>query len=285
MAETADAEGEPQKTANLARIRDNQRRSRARRSEYLKDLESRYRNCEQVGVSASAEIQAAAKSVVEENRRLRNLLKAYGIPDAEIDRASGRRGSIAATDLEAMVNSRRPCGPDDGCQSEPAQNIQPHQTQPIQSTQQPSCQPILGQQPTLNIRPDIATQQFPNQIPSPCSLPDGKRSHDHESPLFQVIQQNPHIPCPIYETPVGDYQYLAPDFNGSGYPAPQPQPPHTQYEGLSSCQIAANNIRTFSPNAGYELEQELGCRAPGEECSVPNLRVFSVIDRYTGGSG
>ncbi|KAF2083285.1 hypothetical protein K490DRAFT_18352, partial [Saccharata proteae CBS 121410] len=62
-----------------ARIRDNQRRSRARRKEYLQELETKYRNCEQKGVEASAEIQAAAKRVLEENRRLRALLRQQGL--------------------------------------------------------------------------------------------------------------------------------------------------------------------------------------------------------------
>ncbi|KAF1821778.1 uncharacterized protein K489DRAFT_299098, partial [Dissoconium aciculare CBS 342.82] len=62
-----------------ARIRDNQRRSRARRKEYLQDLEVRFRNCEQLGVEASAEIQAAARRVVDENKRLRMLLKQRGL--------------------------------------------------------------------------------------------------------------------------------------------------------------------------------------------------------------
>jgi hypothetical protein len=60
---------------------------------------------------------------------------------------------------------------------------------------------------------------------------------------------------------------------------------YNDYSGQSSCQIAADTIRTFSPTAGYELEQELGCRAPGEDCNVPNSRIFNVIDRYTVGAG
>ncbi|KAF2838760.1 hypothetical protein M501DRAFT_907401, partial [Patellaria atrata CBS 101060] len=63
---------------HLARIRDNQRRSRARRKEYLQELEWKYRNCEQLGVEASAEIQLAARRVLEENKRLRALLKQKG---------------------------------------------------------------------------------------------------------------------------------------------------------------------------------------------------------------
>ncbi len=45
------------RTANLARIRDNQRRSRQRRKEYLTELEVKYRSCEQIGAEASAEVR------------------------------------------------------------------------------------------------------------------------------------------------------------------------------------------------------------------------------------
>ncbi|CAD0016985.1 unnamed protein product [Aureobasidium pullulans] len=75
----------PQQKANLARIRDNQRRSRARRKEYLQELETKYRSCEAVGAEASAEIQAAARKVLDENKRLRRLLRQQGFSDADID--------------------------------------------------------------------------------------------------------------------------------------------------------------------------------------------------------
>ncbi|KAF2217274.1 hypothetical protein CERZMDRAFT_2643, partial [Cercospora zeae-maydis SCOH1-5] len=71
-------------TVDLARIRENQRRSRQRRKEYLNELEAKYRNCELVGIGASAEIQAVARQVAEENRRLRGLLVKYGVPVSEI---------------------------------------------------------------------------------------------------------------------------------------------------------------------------------------------------------
>lgn len=71
--------------AHLARIRDNQRRSRARRKEYLNDLEDKFRHCEQQGVTASAEMQEAARRVLEENRRLREILLQKGIATEEIE--------------------------------------------------------------------------------------------------------------------------------------------------------------------------------------------------------
>jgi len=71
--------------ANLARIRDNQRRSRARRKEYLQELEARLRQCELQGIEASSEIQMAARRVADENRKLRSLLAQHGVGDDGID--------------------------------------------------------------------------------------------------------------------------------------------------------------------------------------------------------
>ncbi|KAF4126842.1 hypothetical protein GMORB2_0579 [Geosmithia morbida] len=71
----------PSHQANLARIRDNQRRSRARKREYLQELEHRLRVCELQGIEASTEVQVAARRVAEENRHLRGLLNRQGIGD------------------------------------------------------------------------------------------------------------------------------------------------------------------------------------------------------------
>ncbi|CAO1596931.1 hypothetical protein XANCAGTX0491_000758 [Xanthoria calcicola] len=60
---------------SATRIRDNQRRSRARRKEYILELEAKVRGYEQGGVTASAEIQAAARKVVAENEVLREEVK------------------------------------------------------------------------------------------------------------------------------------------------------------------------------------------------------------------
>lgn len=99
-----------QKSADLARVRDNQRRSRARRKEYLQELETKYWTCEQVGVGASAEIQAAARLVVNENKRLRALLMKYGISSREINGEGEETASSVVENLEAMMGKRRACG-------------------------------------------------------------------------------------------------------------------------------------------------------------------------------
>ncbi|KAH7371911.1 hypothetical protein BKA64DRAFT_649584 [Cadophora sp. MPI-SDFR-AT-0126] len=108
--------------ANLARIRDNQRRSRARRKEYLQELEARLRQCELQGIEASAEIQMAARAVANENKKLRVLLAQHGIgddkvevhlqssPGAESDmRSQYGSSSVAVQLLEGLLQARKPC--------------------------------------------------------------------------------------------------------------------------------------------------------------------------------
>lgn len=240
---------------------------------------------------------------------MRDLLKAYGVPDAEIDRASGRQGSVAASSLEAMASSRRPCGDDTGCTNSPVLNVPAIQPRPIQQAQQQpnqqqpsSSQPNLCPRPTLEIPQTIATPQYPNQMLSPCSLPGRKQSYDQDlpPPMLQDHHQDPtNTPFPTFGLPMDNqphHHQQQQQLSAHDFPDPHsmdfhqdPSDPmaqtHHQYDDLSSCRIAANTIRTFSPNAGYELEQELGCSAPGEECAVPSLRMFNVLDRYTGGSG
>ncbi|OAT03338.1 hypothetical protein BDBG_00072 [Blastomyces gilchristii SLH14081] len=88
-------------SADAIRIRDNQRRSRARRKEYQQDLERRVQKFEQQGVQATIEVQTAARKVARENTLLRSLLKLKGVATAEIDEyisnANGGENGAAMT--------------------------------------------------------------------------------------------------------------------------------------------------------------------------------------------
>ncbi|TAQ84066.1 hypothetical protein B7494_g7619 [Chlorociboria aeruginascens] len=118
--------------ANLARIRDNQRRSRARRKEYLQELEARLRQCELQGIEASSEIQLAARRVADENKKLRGLLAQQGVGDESVEAflqsssgneslGSNRYGSMSANVqiLEHLLQARK-VGSSDGSVSQPA---------------------------------------------------------------------------------------------------------------------------------------------------------------------
>ena len=100
---------------NASRLRENQRRSRARKKEYLTSLEERVQACQRAGVEANVEIQNAAKRVVRENILLREMLRNRGLGDGEIERAvkEGGEGSVdgeSAVEGVMKVLGRRPCG-------------------------------------------------------------------------------------------------------------------------------------------------------------------------------
>ncbi|KLP10132.1 Uncharacterized protein Y057_2610 [Fusarium fujikuroi] len=60
--------------ATVAENREAQRRSRARRNELIADLQSRLKEYERTGVTASIEMQRVAQAVNVQNQRLKNLL-------------------------------------------------------------------------------------------------------------------------------------------------------------------------------------------------------------------
>lgn len=292
---------ENQRNANLARIRDNQRRSRARRKEYLQELEIKYRTCEQVGVEASAEIQAAARRVVEENKRLRHLLKQQGLSDAEIDGMSieSPQYPTAATSLEGMIGQRRSCGPGSDCGSggsvaarRPSSCDSSLPTPAVDSQQdlpqhpQPPQPPRLQPQPRLP-QPRPQVQHFAQPLAGP-NVQYHQSPHSTMSSGFQTPdnQQFPSSRALSYSGgttsafPV-DYsmQFDEPFQWDSQYPPSTSQPDM----GISSsCYVAAGAIRSIKPDIGYELETELGC-GDGRECNVPNTQIFSIMDRYSEG--
>lgn len=81
-----------------SRIRDNQRRSRARQKEYIHELEEKVQACERLGVQASLEIQQAARNVLEENKRLRALLLSRDLGDGGL---AGGGGGVAILTLSS----------------------------------------------------------------------------------------------------------------------------------------------------------------------------------------
>jgi hypothetical protein len=86
--ETAESTSVPSLTtkdkANLARIRDNQRRSRQRRKEYLEELEARLRQCTLQETEYSFQVRRATERVADENQQLRMLLNRTGVGDVTI---------------------------------------------------------------------------------------------------------------------------------------------------------------------------------------------------------
>lgn len=213
-------------------MRDNQRRSRARRKEYLQELEEKFRKCEQLGVEASAEIQAAARRVVEENRRLRALLRRKGVHEAEIDGFvdAQEQESPSSESLQTLLTTRKPCsghsccgsagpgaGTDAGAGLDTGQRRLPSLTPSSSSSQTPaSTLPTSAPRPAPGI---IAPRS--NSAPSAALLPHNVQrpptlrasNTDGSSPR----SDKPHTPV----TP--QYSMASHHYNQIAYTEPFPQ--------------------------------------------------------------
>jgi len=75
----------PQDTERAVRLRNNKRRHRQRKREYVDDLERRLLKAHADGIQATKEVQAAARRVVWENSRLRQILHDQGLSTDAID--------------------------------------------------------------------------------------------------------------------------------------------------------------------------------------------------------
>ncbi|KAF5674161.1 bzip transcription factor [Fusarium heterosporum] len=71
---------------SAVRIRDNQRRSRARHKEYVEGLQKKLQDYERRGVEATLEMQQAARNVAIENSRLKILLGYHGVTNDDVDK-------------------------------------------------------------------------------------------------------------------------------------------------------------------------------------------------------
>ncbi|KAK8030467.1 hypothetical protein PG990_000201 [Apiospora arundinis] len=95
------------KALEKARLRRNQRNSRARKQAYIRDLENRWNECVRLGAQATVEMQREARRVQEENRLLRGLLQSRGLKHEDIKTAIlSMTEKTAAGELDPMSQSR-----------------------------------------------------------------------------------------------------------------------------------------------------------------------------------
>ncbi|KAK9334025.1 hypothetical protein V1520DRAFT_783 [Lipomyces starkeyi] len=112
---------------HLARIRENQRRSRARKREYVADLETKIRSCQEEGLQLNIQIQRTARRVVDENRKLRELLSKVGVDERMVEdwlrnKESGEYeiGLARRKEEEDILKAKHPCI---ACGTAPAKKV------------------------------------------------------------------------------------------------------------------------------------------------------------------
>jgi hypothetical protein len=237
--------------ANLARIRDNQRRSRARRKEYLQELETSLRQCELQGVEASAEIQTAARKVADENKKLRAMLAHNGIDSDSIElfltttpvttaMDSNQHGSVTSNSVHALeqsLNMRRKC-----CTNMSISTAEVNSTRnkreessssairsPWNTTTRPesvpqSGNPIIPSERSRSVaRPSTADRTSNMEDTNPHSLP---RSQPRIAPYVQQVPHN--IVANIMPSPSNTQ---TPDLSPQNFP---PTPSYSNFPIISS---------------------------------------------------
>jgi len=107
----------------------------------------------------------------------------------------------------------------------------------------------------------------------------------YSAPFYHQNNSTPMTP-PAGEIKTEDVRYSYPFDPSYGNTWNYPQEYNvaadpTSYYNASSCVDAANIIRTMRSDAGPELESDLGCRVPNQDCYISNNVVFNMMDKYS----
>ncbi|PIA89113.1 hypothetical protein CB0940_07000 [Cercospora beticola] len=248
----------------------------------MNDLEAKYRNCELVGIAASAEIQAVARQVAEENRRLRALLVKHGIAVSEID--GDGSGAEKARELEGLVGRRKSCGGEGS--RDPTPNLESCEKSLEEMRQQHGQMPERGRR--------WSREKLANLRPSPAAAGTSELGLATASAtVVSPLAENPYTPdaviayaqAPSLET----YDQYPDQSHVSGFAQDWPHPQNVEQWPQStvrdpqhrSCRDLAEAIRYVRPTLSQqELEQQMGCQ-PGIDCKVPNYEAFDLMDRLS----
>ncbi|MCJ1250299.1 hypothetical protein MMC30_007525 [Trapelia coarctata] len=244
--------------SSLERIRDNQRRSRAQRKNYLHELERKWQKCVQDGVNSSQELQAAARKVEEENRRLKALLRAKGASEREIDgfevASTERWGDTSeGSALARLLEMRRPC-------FAAAQSADNHEAMP----------PASADVPALLYNAAAQDVQCPHQPTPPTPL----------ITFPYTLEDSAYHTIPNVQDQTSTTSWSETTAHNA---QPEGDPAGADIsDSRLSCEYAASIITGMKYDASaLQVKRELGC---GEktDCKIDHATLFEVMDRYSG---
>ncbi|EZF32333.1 hypothetical protein TMEN_8507 [Trichophyton mentagrophytes] len=271
-----------------ARVRENQRRSRARRKEYIQDLEARLQRYERHGVDVTIEVQTAARKVARQNVMLRSLLNSFGVTDAKIDEylaygeehnsspssAPEKRvlsaapapapaigtattpvtspATLPAATVPAVVPTAAPAAP----AAVPVTTVGQPSPAPVQASPAPSrcCRP--KQEPRECPAPTVAGR-VPSAAPQACSAgPADSTTSEADTANNNNNNNNPSSSC--VSGPGSSKQWN---------------------EDTTPCEEAARIIASMRGDCDEQsVRAELGC-GPNTSCMVNNMTIFQVMDQ------
>ena len=226
-----------------ARVRDNQRRSRARKREYIQEIEEKVRLCESQGVEASSELQRAARKVAEENRRLRELLRCKGVAEEEIE-GFVRSEDVGVCMVEVVGGAER----------------------------------LLQLEKALEVRECCARKSLtskacagsgcsPTIASEPCKISSANSPCDEQRDQNSVVEsQMPEA----HMSPNRASEALSVYATGLDTPL----------SSQVNCAFAADMITTMAGGDPTVVKAQLGCMTEAD-CEVKHEVMFNLMDRYT----
>ncbi|KAI1497459.1 hypothetical protein F5X99DRAFT_362464 [Biscogniauxia marginata] len=240
--------------ADLVQNRQNQRRCRARRNEYVAALEARLREYEASEVQASIDMQRAARAVVWKSERLVMLLARHGVSQEEVNaflQLSDEHAQATITPYVAPLNLV-PCGSGQSSNEDAAATTTTNNHAPKSSQNEgvsiPYSSAELGEyeMPANHAVPPFST----------CRNTGGRNTS-------LEIRDNQTIT--ICNGKVEDHKFSTPTDGAS-------------HSFLTSCDTAASIIADLQGHGdAIQAREVLGCGSK-KKCHVKNTRLFQLID-------
>lgn len=262
-----------------ARVRENQRRSRARRKEYIQDLEARLQRYERHGVDVTIEVQTAARKVARQNVMLRSLLNSFGVTDAKIDEYlayAEEHNSSPSSAPEKRVLAAAPA-PATGSATAP-------ETSPVTSaatlpaTTVPAVVPAAV--PATTVGQPSPAPVHASPAPSRCCQP---KQEPRECPAPVVAERVPSAAPQACSAGPADSTTAQVDVANNNNPSSScvsaPSSSKQWSEDTTPCEEAARIIASMRGDCDEQsVRAELGCGS-NTSCMVNNMTIFQVMDR------
>lgn len=245
-----------QKTDKLARVRENQRNSRARKQEHVRELEQQLASFKEQTQQKDIEHRLAVQKLEAENRKLRHLLSFSGVPASAVEdflrlaedpatsqkvaipalRRSRPEGVAAGSQCKGKSNCAGPCS--SGKQTDGDSSRVDQLKQPVLPAPEPKMAPQEHEKP-VPVRDLI---EFSSRSQSVCDcLPDDDSVPTNEDVLNTTL-------CAIAEELINQYNT----------------------RGVDMTEIQKKLWDGFCKS-----------RATGEGCRVQNHILFQVLDEIS----
>ncbi|KAK2060732.1 hypothetical protein LY76DRAFT_614861 [Colletotrichum caudatum] len=291
------------KSANAIRIRDNQRRSRARHKEFVDELQRKVQEYEKRGIEASLQMQKAARDVAIENSRLRALLASRGVSSDQVDAYLRSFEDDPKTLSAISINTTLApilSGPvvlePSPTQLPPLQEHFGNTFHPDPSSSSSSSAaaakrkygdallpPVLTLTPTPDVQQTSALDRL--AVLADASLNRSSSQPAQHSSTSSESSRSPHPYDCASQTPprpAEPQRHQQPHQHQH-----QHQHQHHQHQHMSalsphemSCNAAARIIADMQGGNADDRKTKisLGCRSQDDECFVKNTSIFHVLD-------